>query len=135
MPVLLRFTASLPQNAQEYLARGGRAVAGRVGNTSFIGAARVAALANRQRLAPRQRPTAARQQTHLACWLISIFLTILRSEAPNRVPYLPTMPTFFVRRCGRGEEAGEGGAVGRGHAETIDTARPFTHRHAKQAKR
>lgn len=28
---------------------------------------------------------------------INIFLTIFRSEAPYLVPYLPQMPTFFVR--------------------------------------
>lgn len=36
-------------------------------------------------------------QVYLACWVISIFFTILRREAPYRVPYLPTIPTFLVR--------------------------------------
>lgn len=36
-------------------------------------------------------------QEYLLCWVISIFLTILRKEAPYRVPYLPVIPTFFVR--------------------------------------
>merc|ERR1719414_577352 len=34
---------------------------------------------------------------YLACCEISIFLTVLRREAPYRVPYLPTTPTFLVR--------------------------------------
>lgn len=33
---------------------------------------------------------------YLECWVISIFLTIFRNEAPYRVPYLPVIPTFFV---------------------------------------
>lgn len=36
-------------------------------------------------------------QKYLLCWLISIFLTCFRRLAPYRVPYLPTIPTFFVR--------------------------------------
>lgn len=36
-------------------------------------------------------------QLYLECWLTSIFLIILRRDAPYRVPYLPTMPTFLVR--------------------------------------
>jgi len=36
-------------------------------------------------------------QTYLACWVISIFLTCFRREAPYLVPYLPVTPTFFVR--------------------------------------
>ena len=52
-----------------------------------------------------QMPTAERltaylpqkEQKYLECWLTSIFLICLRSDAPYRVPYLPTMPTFFVR--------------------------------------
>lgn len=36
-------------------------------------------------------------QVYLECCVISIFLTILRREAPYRVPYFPTIPTFFVR--------------------------------------
>jgi len=35
-------------------------------------------------------------QTYLACWVISIFLTCLRREAPYLVPYLPVTPTFLV---------------------------------------
>lgn len=34
---------------------------------------------------------------YLLCCVISIFLTILRSEAPYLVPYLPVIPTFLVR--------------------------------------
>lgn len=33
---------------------------------------------------------------YLECWVISIFLTIFRNEAPYRVPYLPVIPTFLV---------------------------------------
>merc|ERR1719348_1015818 len=52
-----------------------------------------------------QIPTAERfiaslpQNLHvyLACWLTSIFLAIFLRDAPYRVPYLPTIPTFFVR--------------------------------------
>jgi hypothetical protein len=36
-------------------------------------------------------------QVYLACWVISIFLTCLRREAPYLTPYLPVTPTFFVR--------------------------------------
>lgn len=36
-------------------------------------------------------------QVYFECWVISIFFTILRNEAPYRVPYLPTTPTFCVR--------------------------------------
>lgn len=38
------------------------------------------------------------QKTHVyfECCVISIFLTILRSEAPYLVPYFPTTPTFLV---------------------------------------
>ncbi len=40
-------------------------------------------------------------QKYLLCWLTSIFLICFRRLAPYRVPYLPTMPTFFVRfDCG-----------------------------------
>eukprot|EP01119_Soliformovum_irregulare_P020541 TRINITY_DN6673_c1_g1_i2.p1 TRINITY_DN6673_c1_g1~~TRINITY_DN6673_c1_g1_i2.p1 ORF type:complete len:135 (+),score=0.99 TRINITY_DN6673_c1_g1_i2:351-755(+) len=35
-------------------------------------------------------------QVNLACWVISIFFTCFRSEAPYLVPYFPTIPTFFV---------------------------------------
>lgn len=35
-------------------------------------------------------------QTYLACWVISIFLTCFRSDAPYLVPYLPVTPTFLV---------------------------------------
>jgi len=38
-----------------------------------------------------------KEQVYLACWLISIFFTIFLREAPYRVPYLPTIPTFLVR--------------------------------------
>lgn len=38
-----------------------------------------------------------KEQVYLACWLISIFFTIFRREAPQRVPYFPTIPTFLVR--------------------------------------
>jgi len=34
---------------------------------------------------------------YLACWVISIFFTVFRSDAPYLVPYLPQMPTFRVR--------------------------------------
>jgi len=52
-----------------------------------------------------QMPTAARfteyfpqkLQKYLECWDTSIFLTCFRRDAPYRVPYLPTMPTFLVR--------------------------------------
>lgn len=33
---------------------------------------------------------------YLACWVISIFFTILRKDEPYLVPYLPTIPTFLV---------------------------------------
>ena len=36
-------------------------------------------------------------QKYLECWLTSIFLICFRKLAPYRVPYLPTIPTFFVR--------------------------------------
>lgn len=36
-------------------------------------------------------------QVYLECCDTSIFLMILRSEAPYRVPYFPQIPTFFVR--------------------------------------
>ena len=40
-------------------------------------------------------------QVYLECWVTSIFFTILRREAPYRVPYFPTTPTFLVRfACG-----------------------------------
>ena len=35
-------------------------------------------------------------QTYVPCWLISIFLTILRREEPYLVPYFPQIPTFLV---------------------------------------
>eukprot|EP00250_Pteridium_aquilinum_P002545 c12766_g1_i1 orf=13-336(-) len=35
-------------------------------------------------------------QKYLACWLTSIFLICFLKLAPYRVPYLPTMPAFFV---------------------------------------
>lgn len=52
-----------------------------------------------------QMPTALRfmayfpqkLQKYLLCWLTSIFLICFRRDAPYRVPYFPTMPTFFVR--------------------------------------
>ena len=52
-----------------------------------------------------QMPVAVRftesfpQKTHVyfECWLISIFFTCFRSEAPYRTPYLPVIPAFFVR--------------------------------------
>ena len=34
--------------------------------------------------------------TYVPCWLISIFLTILRREEPYLVPYFPQIPTFLV---------------------------------------
>ena len=37
------------------------------------------------------------QQMYFPCCWISIFFIIFRSDAPYRVPYLPTTPTFFVR--------------------------------------
>lgn len=41
-------------------------------------------------------------QVYLECWVTSIFFTILRREAPYRVPYFPTTPTFLVRfACGK----------------------------------
>ena len=65
------------------------------------------------RQAPQdQMPTTDRfteslpQKTHVyfECWLISIFFTCLRREAPYRTPYLPVMPAFLVRCEGwRGE--------------------------------
>lgn len=46
----------------------------------------------------RQRFTLPQNgQKYLLCWLTSIFLICLRRLAPYRVPYLPTIPTFFVR--------------------------------------
>ena len=36
-------------------------------------------------------------QLYLECWATSIFLTTFRREEPYRVPYLPQIPTFFVR--------------------------------------
>ena len=36
-------------------------------------------------------------QVNLECWLISIFFTCLRREAPYRTPYLPVIPAFLVR--------------------------------------
>ncbi|CAB0036518.1 unnamed protein product [Trichogramma brassicae] len=42
-------------------------------------------------------PTAEKVQQYLECWVISIFFTILRRDAPYLVPYLPVMPTFLVR--------------------------------------
>jgi hypothetical protein len=47
-----------------------------------------------------QIPTAVRfmayfpqkSQKNLECWDTSCFFTTLRSDAPYRVPYLPTMP-------------------------------------------
>lgn len=52
-----------------------------------------------------QMPTACRftvflpqkVQMYRACWVISIFLTCFRKDAPYLVPYLPVTPTFFVR--------------------------------------
>lgn len=47
---------------------------------------------------PRDRLTfPQKEHVYLACWLISIFFTIFLREAPYRVPYLPTIPTFLVR--------------------------------------
>merc|ERR1712226_1624071 len=34
---------------------------------------------------------------YLECCVISIFFTVFLREAPYRVPYLPQIPTFFVR--------------------------------------
>lgn len=42
-------------------------------------------------------------ESHVACCEISIFFTTLRSDAPYRVPYLPTTPAFFVLYGLRGE--------------------------------
>lgn len=36
-------------------------------------------------------------QLNLECWETSIFFMFLRIDAPYRVPYLPQIPTFFVR--------------------------------------
>jgi hypothetical protein len=36
-------------------------------------------------------------QLYLECCVISIFFTTFLMEAPYRVPYLPVIPTFFVR--------------------------------------
>ena len=33
---------------------------------------------------------------YVLCWVISIFLTILRREEPYLVPYFPQIPTFLV---------------------------------------
>jgi hypothetical protein len=33
-----------------------------------------------------------KSQKNLECWDTSCFFTTLRSDAPYRVPYLPTMP-------------------------------------------
>ena len=38
------------------------------------------------------------EQLYFECWDTSIFLITLRIEAPYRVPYLPVIPTFLVRR-------------------------------------
>lgn len=38
-----------------------------------------------------------KEQEYVLCCVTSIFFTILRSEAPYRVPYLPVIPTFLVR--------------------------------------
>lgn len=46
----------------------------------------------------RSAPTfPQKEHVYFECWVISIFFTILRREAPYRVPYLPTIPTFLVR--------------------------------------
>ena len=47
-------------------------------------------------------------QMYRACWVISIFLTCFRREAPYRVPYLPVTPTSVrlsmnIRRLGVGD--------------------------------
>jgi hypothetical protein len=34
---------------------------------------------------------------YFACCVISIFLICLRNEAPYRVPYLPTTPTYMLQ--------------------------------------
>lgn len=44
-----------------------------------------------------QRTLPQKTQVYLECCDTSIFLMILRSEAPYRVPYFPQIPTFFVR--------------------------------------
>ena len=36
-------------------------------------------------------------QLYFECWLTSIFLMFFLIEAPYRMPYLPQIPTFFVR--------------------------------------
>ena len=36
-------------------------------------------------------------QLYFECWLTSIFLMFFRMDAPYRMPYLPQIPTFFVR--------------------------------------
>lgn len=38
-----------------------------------------------------------KEHVYFECCVISIFFTILRSDAPYRVPYFPTIPTFLVR--------------------------------------
>ena len=54
-------------------------------------------------VSPRERSGGAHlslpQKVHVyfECCETSIFLMTLRMEAPYRVPYLPVMPTFFVR--------------------------------------
>merc|ERR1712061_272570 len=52
-----------------------------------------------------QMPTAVRLRVvapqkgdwYFLCWETSIFLTIFLRDAPYRVPYFPTIPTFLVR--------------------------------------
>lgn len=62
----------------------------------------------RRREHPRRHRGSRLGSTHLSfpqkvheyfeCCETSIFLITFRIEAPYRVPYLPVMPTFFVRR-------------------------------------
>ena len=132
MPTDLRFTASLPQKEQPYL----RAKGGREGCRKVTG--------RRRRQQQQLRDTAAAGHalpslslaaTHLACWLISIFLTILRSDAPKRVPYLPTIPTFFVRRCAAGRGGGGEVAAGSGQSSWLDDDGSFSERNRQRPHR
>lgn len=50
----------------------------------------------RHRMRESEHTLPQNMHVYLACWLISIFFTSLRRDAPYRVPYLPTTPTFFV---------------------------------------
>lgn len=55
-----------------------------------------------------QRTLPQKVQVYRACWVISIFLICLRSEAPYRVPYLATGPPLTVLlACVVAEEHGQ----------------------------